>query len=104
MSERPEACANRNDDSERQTVADVHRSQEVSRLAVEVETAGRTTIIHLGKTPVNARAEDPARPASRAELTKNAAQSGSLGVGQGHMILDKKRGIPISRMNTAIVH
>ena len=79
MGERPEACANRND----------YGAQEISGLAVEVQTAGRATIIHLGKAPVNARVENAARPASWAELTEDTAQSGSLGMGQEHMIVDK---------------
>ena len=89
MSERPKDCANRDDDGERQTVADVHRSQKISWLAVEVETAGRTAIVHLGKAPVNARAENPARPASWAELPEDAAPGGGRGMGQEHMIVDR---------------
>jgi len=38
-----------------------------------VQAASETGIIHLGETPVDAGAEDPARPASGAELAEHAA-------------------------------
>ena len=103
MSKRPKASANSYDNGERQTVADVHRTQKISWLAVEVETAGRTTVIHLGETPVNAGAENPARPAPWAELPEDAAPSGSLGMGQEDIIANQVRGVSTSEMRVAIV-
>lgn len=72
------------DECEGQTVTDVHRAEKISWLAVEVETAGGTAIIHLREAPVNGRLEDSAGPASRTELAEDAAESGWLGTRREH--------------------
>ena len=80
----PKDCPKSNDEGEAQTVTDVHGAEKISWLAVEVQTAGGTAIIHLGEAPVNGRAEDSAGPASRTELAEDAAQSGWPGTRREH--------------------
>src|SRR5215471_4574851 len=70
--QRPQYNPKTKDDSQRQTVADVHGAEKISRLAIEVETTGRTAIVHLGETPVSARTENSARSASRTQLAEDA--------------------------------
>ena len=48
------------------------KDEKVSRLTVEVQTAGGTAIIHLGEAPVKVRAENSGRPAPRTELSEDA--------------------------------
>jgi hypothetical protein len=71
-----------------QTVADVHRAKKVSWLAIKMETAGRTAIIHLGEGPVNGRAENAGGPAAWTKLAEDALYSGWLGATQAPMIVD----------------
>ena len=52
--QKPEDCCKSRDEGEAQSVTDVHGPEKISRLAVEEETAGGTTIIHLGEVSVNA--------------------------------------------------
>ena len=72
MSQHPEGGSKDKDKNEGESVADVHGAEKVSRLTVEVQTAGRTSIIHLWEAPVKVRAENSGRPAPRTELSEDA--------------------------------
>lgn len=78
MRGRPQDRAKGNDYGETQAIADVHRAEKVSRLAIEMQTTNRAAIIHLRNAPIKARAEDLSRPASWAKLSEDAAQRGWL--------------------------
>lgn len=92
MRQQPQDYAEEHDDSQGQTVTDVHGTQKISGLAIEVQAARETAVIHLGETPVNAGAEDPARPAPRAELAEDAAESGWPRTEQEPIIAETRRG------------
>jgi hypothetical protein len=49
----PECGAKNKDEGKAQAVTDVHRSEKISRLPIEVETAGETAIVHFREAPIN---------------------------------------------------
>ena len=58
MGQNPQYGAKNNGEGDSQTVTDVHGSEKISRLAIEMQTAGRTAIMHFGEAPIDGRAED----------------------------------------------
>src|ERR1700686_3121684 len=84
----PEGGAKNKDEGEGQAVTDVHGTEKISRLAIEVETARGTAIMHFGEAPIKGRTENSCRSASRTKLAEDAAQGGWTRTGQEHMIVD----------------
>ena len=68
----PEDRTEDKNESKGQSVTDVHRAKKVSGLTVEMETADRTAIIHLGKTPIKVGAKNCGGPAPGTELAEDA--------------------------------
>src|ERR1051326_1545195 len=86
----PEGRANDNDEAEAQAVTDIHSSEKISRLAIEMKTARGTAIMHFGEAPINGRTENFCRPASRTKLPEDAAPGRWTWTGQEHMIVDRR--------------
>jgi hypothetical protein len=86
----PEGRANNNDEAEAQAITDIHSAQKISRLAIEVEAARGTAIMHFGEAPINGRTENSCRPASRTKLAEDAAPGRWTRRGQESMIVDRR--------------
>lgn len=69
------------------TVADVHGAEKVSWFAIEVETAGGASIIHLGEAPINGRTENASGATAWTKLAEDTLQSGWMGARQEPMIV-----------------
>ena len=82
----PEGGAKNKDESKTQAVTDVHGSEKIAGLPIEVKTAGGTAIVHFREAPINGRTEDFCRPASRTKLTEDAMQRRWTKSGQEPMI------------------
>jgi hypothetical protein len=86
----PEGRTKNKDDPEAQAVTDVHGSEKISRLAIEVQTAPGTAIMHFGEAPIDGRTENSCRSASRTKLAEDAAQGGWTRARQDSMIVDRR--------------
>src|ERR1700756_3974944 len=85
----PKGGAKNKDEGKAQAVTDVHGSEKISRLPIEVETAGGTAIVHFREAPINGRTKNFRGPASRTQLVEDAAQDGRVRREQEHMIVDR---------------
>lgn len=75
---RPQQCGEECDDRNSQSVADVHRAEEVARFAIELEIADGAAVVHLGKPAEDGIAKNASRTAAGAALAENISRSREL--------------------------